>query len=336
MTPLPTRAVGSTGVELSEIGFGAAGLGNLLRETSEEDARASVDEAWDLGVRSFDTAPHYGLGLSERRLGAALRDRPRDEFILSTKVGRLLRPNPVPTPRDDDGFIVPGDLHRVWDFTADGVRRSLDESLDRLGLDRVDIVYAHDPEMHSAAAGVQALEALGELREAGVVRAIGVGTNSAEQVASLCATGLADVIMLAGRYTLLEQAALETALEPAADAGVAIVAVGVFNSGLLSRPAPDTRSTYDYGRVSAAVLYRAERLAAVCREHGVELPDAAIAFPLRHRAVVSIALGMRTAGQVAENLARYSRSVPDALWSDLVSSGLLDPRSTPTDRNGHR
>lgn len=333
MTPLPTRAVGSTGVHLSEVGFGAAGLGNLLRETSEEDARASVNEAWELGVRSFDTAPHYGLGLSERRLGAALRDRPRDEYVLSTKVGRLLRPNPEPTPWDDDGFAVPGDLHRVWDFTADGVRRSLDESLDRLGLDRVDIVYAHDPEMHTATSGQEALEALAELRAEGAIRAIGVGTNSADQVAALCATGLPDVIMLAGRYTLLEQSALASALEPAAEAGVAVVAVGVFNSGLLSRPTPDPRSTYDYGVVPPAVLARAERLAAICRDHGVDLPDAAIAFPLRHRAVVSVALGMRSAAQVAGNLARYHRVLPEALWSDLAAAGLLDPRSTAQDRN---
>jgi D-threo-aldose 1-dehydrogenase len=324
MSEMPRRVLGASGLALTEIGFGAASLGNLYRETGEDEAAAAVDRAWERGIRYFDTAPHYGLGLSERRLGAALQGRPRDEFVLSTKVGRLLERNPRPTELDTDGFVVPGDLHRVWDFTADGVRRSLDASLDRIGVSHVDIVYAHDPDQCSDAAAREALAALAGLRDQGVVRAVGVGTNSTEQLAELIDEGLVDVLMLAGRYTLLEQDALFTVLEPARRAGVAVVAVGVFNSGLLSQRRPSPDAHYDYGPAPAELIARTERLADVCERHGVRLPEAAIAFPLRHPAVVNVTLGMRTAAQVDSNLERYARPVPEELWSELDALGPLE------------
>src|SRR5665647_3031721 len=205
MTTLPTRVIEACGLRMSEIGFGASTLGNLHRAMTDDDAHAAVRHAWHRGVRYFDTAPHYGLGLSERRLGRALAEYPRAAFVVSTKVGRLLEPNPEPTALDDDGFVVPGDLRRVWDFSADGVRRSLDGSLTRLGLDHVDIVYAHDPDQFRAGAAREALEALAELRSQGVVRAIGVGTNAPDKIPDLFTSGLPDVVMVAGRYTLLEQ-----------------------------------------------------------------------------------------------------------------------------------
>ena len=296
---------------------------STVQRRTRKPSRA-VTQAWESGIRYFDTAPHYGLGLSERRLGEALADYPRDEYVVSTKVGRLLEPNPKPTELDDDGFVVPGDIRRVWDFSPDGVRRSLDDSLRRLGMDHVDIVYAHDPDQFNEGAARQALEALAELRSQGVVRAIGVGTNTADQLADLFRDGLLDVAMLAGRYTLLEQTGLAAALEPARAAHASIVAVGVFNSGLLSaaRPAPDAR--YEYAPAPAEVLVRAGRLADACERHGVTLPDAAIAFPLLHPAVSSVTLGMRSAEQVRVNVERYRRRVPDELWADLVAEDLID------------
>ncbi len=218
MNEIPTRRLGSTSLRLTEIAFGAASIGNLYRATPDDVASDAVERAWDAGIRYFDTAPHYGLGLSEQRLGRALAAYPRDEYVVSTKVGRLLERNSHPTPRDSEGFDVPGDLRRVWDFSRDGVRRSLDESLQRLGMDHVEIVYAHDPDQFRKGAARQGLEALAELRSQGVVRAIGVGTNSVDDLADLFRDGLIDVAMLASRYTLLEQAGLRSVLQPALEA----------------------------------------------------------------------------------------------------------------------
>ncbi|WP_439688918.1 aldo/keto reductase [Curtobacterium sp. SP.BCp] len=304
--------------------FGGAGIGNLLREVSDEDARAAVDAAWDVGVRGFDTAPHYGLGLSERRLGTALAGRPRSEYFVSTKVGRLL----VPGRGDGDdlasgGFAVADDTVRQWDPSPSGVRRSLDESLVRLGLDHVDVAYLHDPDVYSLTDGLtQALPTLAELRDAGVVRAVGVGSNSVEALAAAVETGLCDVVMLAGRYTLLEQPAAAL-VDRCAELGVDVVAVGVYNSGLLSSPRPAPGATYDYATAPVHLVERADAIADVCERHGVTLPDAALAFPRRAAAVRAIALGAQSASQVRQNAERAAAVVPDALWDDLRAAGLL-------------
>ena len=304
--------------------FGGAGIGNLLRPVSDDDARAAVDAAWDAGVRGYDTAPHYGLGLSERRLGAALAGRPRSDYLVSTKVGRLL----VPGRGDGDdlepgGFAVPNDLVRQWDPSPSGVRRSLDESLGRLGLDHVDIAYLHDPDVYSLPDGLtQALPTLAELRDEGVVRAVGVGSNSVEALDAAVSTGLCDVVMLAGRYTLLEQpaAALVARCE---ELGVAVVAVGVYNSGLLGVDRPGAGATYDYATAPGSLVERANAIADVCERHGVTLPEAALAFPRRAAAVRAIALGAQSADQVRSNVARAAAVVPEALWDDLRAAGLL-------------
>jgi D-threo-aldose 1-dehydrogenase len=302
--------------------LGAAGIANLLREVTDDDARATVDAAWDAGVRGFDTAPHYGLGLSERRLGAALADRPRSSFTLSTKVGRLLVPGPG-DGTDDEGFAVPNDLVRQWDPSAAGIRRSLDESLGRLGLDHVDVAYLHDPDVYDLAAGLaQGLPALAALRNEGVVRAVGVGSNSVDALSAAIETGLCDVVMLAGRYTLLEQPAAAL-VERCAELGVVVVAVGVYNSGLLSRPAPADDATYDYAAAPPELVERARALAAVCERHGVTLPEAALAFPRRAAAVRTVAVGAQSAEQVRENAARAAVAVPEALWEELREAGLL-------------
>ncbi|MRX44737.1 aldo/keto reductase [Agromyces kandeliae] len=313
-----------SGAALTELGFGAAQLGNLYRPTGDDEARAAVDAAWAAGIRYFDTAPHYGLGLSERRLGEALRDRPRDEFVLSTKVGRLLVPSGSPEgTMDDGGFAVPATLRREWDLSRDGIRRSVDESLERLGLDRIDIAYLHDPDDHGSQAHAEAIPALIELRDEGVVGAIGAGMNQSAMPTEFVRRHDVDLIMLAGRYTLLEQGALDDLLPLALERGVGIVAAAVYNSGLLSKPRPAADATYDYGPAPADVLARANAIADVCEEFGLSLPDAAVAFPLRHPAVVSVVVGMRTADQVASTADRYRAEIPEEFWRALSRRGLV-------------
>ena len=224
---------------LTGLGFGAAPIGNLYRPINDATAAGAVAAAWDGGIRYFDTAPHYGLGLSERRLGSALQDKPRNEYVVSTKVGRLLRPNPSPRGSDLEagGFAVPDDLIRIRDYSRSGVLRSIESSLDRLGLDRVDIVYAHDPEHHMNAAISEAIPALIELRNQGAVGAVGAGMNFVEPLRRFVAETDVDVIMVAGRWTLVDQSA-EPLLGECAHANVAVVAAAPFNSGLLARPLP--------------------------------------------------------------------------------------------------
>jgi len=331
MSVLPSRELGTTGVAVTTLGFGGASLGNLYRETSDAEAAGAVERAWDRGIRYFDTAPHYGLGLSERRLGAALRGVRRDDVVLSTKVGRMLVPNSIPTVRDTEGFAVPGDLVRRWDFSRDGILASLEQSLARLGTDRIDVAYAHDPDQCSPGSAREALETLRDLQRQGAIGAIGVGTNAVEGLRELIDDGLLDVIMLAGRYTLLEQPALSAVLEPARQAGVSVVAVGVFNSGLLASARPRQDAKYDYGDAPAHIIERARRIAELCEAHGVDLPTAALAFPLLHPAVVNVTVGIRTATQADENADRFQTHVPGALWSDLVAEGLLDSLTVPSE-----
>ncbi|GAQ63764.1 D-threo-aldose 1-dehydrogenase [Streptomyces scabiei] len=320
---LRRRTVARTSVALTALGFGAAVIGNLYRATSAADAAAAVDAAWDAGIRYFDTAPHYGLGLSEQRLGAALRQRPRDEYVVSSKVGRLLVRNERPQGVDSEGFVVPDDLRRQWDFSRDGVLRSIEDSLRRTGLDRLDIVYVHDPDDHWRQAADEALPALAELRDQGVVGAIGAGMNQSAMLARFLRETAADAVMLAGRYTLLDQSALDDVLPAARDAGKSVVAAGVFNSGLLSRPRPADGMKYDYQDAPRELVARARAIAEVCEEHGTSLPAAAIAFPATHPSTVNVTLGMRDRAQVTQNAALQRSAVPGALWDDLRDRGLI-------------
>ncbi|MFF7266737.1 aldo/keto reductase [Streptomyces sp. NPDC008159] len=335
-----TRTLGRTDVEVTELSYGAAGIGNLYRPVTDEEATAAIDAAWDAGIRTFDTAPHYGLGLSERRLGDALRDRPRDTYTVSTKVGRLLVPADGDGAGDGDdlanGFAVPATLRRVWDFSADGVRRSLEASLDRLGLDRVDIVLLHDPDDHAEQALDEAYPALERLRGEGVVGAIGVGMNQSALPARFLRETDIDVVLLAGRYTLLEQEGLTELLPEAAARGRSVLIGGVLNSGLLTDPAPG--ATYDYAPAPEPVLDRARRLKAVTERHGVPLRAAALHFPLGHPAVASVLTGARSTGEVRDTVEQLRAPVPAALWDELRAEGLLapdvpvpTPRTTPLD-----
>ncbi|SDH04155.1 D-threo-aldose 1-dehydrogenase [Leifsonia sp. 98AMF] len=327
MTPtLPTRTL-RTGTDLTELGFGAAQLGNLFRETTDEEAQRAVNAAWEEGLRYFDTAPHYGLGLSEHRLGRALRETPRDRFALSSKVGRLLVDSPESADRlDDDGFVVPASTRRVWDFSRDGILRSVEQSLARLGIDRLDIAYLHDPDDHWEAASTTGVDALVELREQGVVGAIGAGMNQSAMLAEFVRRTDVDVVMVAGRFTLLDPSALDDLLPVAAERGVGVVAAAVYNSGLLSSETIDPAAHFDYGSAPAEVIERARRIAEICRDHGVSLPAAAIQYPLRHRAVVSVVTGMRTEDHVRSTVDRYRADIPEALWEELDAAGLApDP-----------
>ncbi|MEU7481589.1 aldo/keto reductase [Lentzea sp. NPDC042327] len=307
------------------LGLGGSALGNLYRPVSDVDARATVDAAWQAGVRYFDTAPHYGLGLSERRLGAALADRPRSEFVISTKVGRLLEPRDSGGDDLAEGFAVPATHRRVWDFSADGVRRSLEASLTRLGLDRVDLVYVHDPDDHAEQVLREALPALAELKAQGVVRGIGVGVNRWEVAEPFVLAHPLDHVMLAGRYTVLEHAATLDFLSLCAERDVSVVAAGVFNSGLLARHEVPADATHDYTTAPPALVERARRIAGVCRRHGVPLPRAALHFPFGHPAVRAVVVGARSAAEVTENVAMAAGDVPAGVWSDLRAENLLSP-----------
>ncbi|MFJ9907429.1 aldo/keto reductase [Streptomyces sp. NPDC101152] len=329
------RKIHHTSVSLTDLGFGASVIGNLYQVTAVEDATAAVEAAWEAGIRYFDTAPHYGLGLSERRLGAALRDRPRGEYVVSSKVGRLLVPNDQPRGVDDEGFVVRDDLRRRWDFSRDGVLRSLEDTLERTGLDRLDIVYLHDPDDHWQQAADEAMPALAELRDQGVIGAIGAGMNQSAMLARFLHETAADVVMLAGRYTLLDQSALDDVLPAARALGKSVVAAGVFNSGLLSRDRPAEGMKYDYQDAPPALVARAQAIADVCAAHGTTLPAAAIAFPYTHPGIINVTLGMRTSEQVRRNAELHDQHVPDALWDDLRAQGLIRS-DVLTGRDGER
>jgi D-threo-aldose 1-dehydrogenase len=326
--PLPTRPLGRSAVRVTELSFGGAAIGNLFAAVTDEAARAAVDAAWDGGIRTFDTAPHYGLGLSERRLGEALRGRPRDEYVICTKVGRLLEAVPAgpdgAAVTDTEGFAVPASHVRRFDFSADGVRRSLAASLDRLGLDRVDIVLIHDPDDHGELAISEAYPALEKLRAEGVVGAIGVGMNQAAMLTRFVTQTDIDVVLVAGRYTLLDQSAADELLPAAERRGVSVIAGGVFNSGLLAAPAPG--ATYDYQAASGELLDRALRLERACAEFGVPLRAAAARFPLTHPAVASVLIGARSAAEISEAIALRVLDIPQALWNALASVGTTSAK----------
>lgn len=307
MDPTERVRVGTAELTVTRLGLGCAPIGGLYEAVSDADALAVVDCAWENGLRFFDTAPLYGSGLSERRLGLALQGRPRDDYVLSTKVGRLLRSgtaNPL--------FPDAPPLEPYFDFSYDAARRSLDESLERLSLDRVDIVFVHDPDDHFEEARTGAYRALQRLRDEGVVRAIGVGMNQSQLLARFARETDVDCLLLAGRYTLLDTQALDELLPLCLERGIAVVAGGVFNSGVLAG-----EPRYDYEPAGNAVLARARRLADVCARWDVPLQAAAVQFPLGHPAVACVLAGCRSSAEVAEDVRLFELDLPEALWDDL-------------------
>jgi D-threo-aldose 1-dehydrogenase len=324
---VPVVDLGRGGLRVSALSLGTAPLGNLFAPVAEEDAAAAVRSALEAGLTYVDTAPHYGLGLAERRLGRLLAGLPRDRFVVSTKVGRLVRPLAPGETADPEGFADTPPAKRVWDFSGDGVRRSLEESLERLRLERLDIILVHDPDDHEREAYEQAFPALAELRDQGAVTAIGAGMNQAEMLTRFVRDLDLDVVLVAGRYSLLDQGALAELLPTCAARGTAVVVGGVFNSGLLADPRPG--ATFDYAPAAPELVDRAVRLAEVCARHGTSLRAAALAFPFGHPAVTSVLVGARSAAEVEDAVTSFERPVPDALWADLVASGLL-PDHVPT------
>lgn len=316
---------------LTALGMGCTGIGGLYQPTSEAGARSAVDEAWELGLRYFDTAPYYGFTLSEHRLGAALRERPRDAYVVSTKVGRLMKPDATVRPGEND-WAAPLPFRPMYDYSYDGILRSHEDSLQRLGLAHVDILFVHDIgrmthgdrhehywEQLTAGGGFKALD---ELRRSGQVSAIGLGVNEWEVVYDSMQEIDLDCTLLAGRYTLLEQASLSPLLDACERAGNAIVIGGPFNSGILAG-----NRKFNYMDAPAEIVRRVEQLEAVCREFSVPLPAAALQFPMAHPAVVSCIPGGRDVTQLRQNVAWFDMPIPAELWSTLKSRGLVDERA---------
>ncbi len=327
MTPVSRAAqlvpLGRTSLQVTRLGLGTAPLGGLYAAVGDEVARATVDRAWELGLRWFDTAPLYGSGLAERRVGAALAARPRDAYALATKVGRLLVPGGAP---EQEFWGETSGLAPVFDYSAAGTRRSLEDSLGRLGLDRVDVVHVHDPDEHVRAALEGAYPALAALRAEGAITAVGAGMNQAPALAELARAADFDCFLLAGRYTLLDQSGLADLLPLCAERGIAVIAGGVFNSGLLADPRPGAR--FDYNPVDDATLARALAVRQVCDRHDVPLAAAALQFPLGHPAVATVVVGARSPQEIADNVALFDLEIPGALWADLKRAGLL-PQEVP-------
>lgn len=325
--------LGNGGLTFTELGFGTAPLGNLYRAISEAEARATLIAAWDGGCRYYDTAPFYGLGLAETRLNSVLRGRDRDAYVLSTKVGRLLRVAPPEERAGIGKFFDTPNRAEVYDYSHDGVLRSVEHSLERLGVDRIDILFAHDLDIFThgtkAASDARIAElmdggyaAMVRLRDEGMVRAIGAGINEWEVCQTLAEQGDFDLFLLAGRYTLLEQEALTSFLPLCEARGIGTVLGGPYNSGILAT-GPRPGATYNYDPASPEILDRVGRIETVCRAHGVPLIAAALQFPLLHPSVVSVIPGGQSADEVRGSLAVLETPVPAALWSDLKAEGLL-------------
>jgi aryl-alcohol dehydrogenase-like predicted oxidoreductase len=333
VTLSPLRAddrvpLGRSGVEVSRLGLGLASLGGMFEPVDDAAATATIDRAWELGVRLFDSAPVYGYGRSETRAGTALRPRPRSAYVLCTKVGRLIEPGGTDTQAiwaDPPSGVGPR-----LDYSRRAVVRSLENSLARLGLDRVDVLHIHDPDLDYATALSEAYPALADLRAAGVISAVSLGVNHADVAARFLRDAPApgpDCVLLAGRYTLLDQTGLDDLLPLCADRGVTVMAAGVFQAGLLAEPRAG--AAYGYDSVPAVVLDRVHAVRAACARFHVPPLAAAIQFPFGHPAVSSVVVGARTPHEVAHNAAMLANPIPAALWTHLKDTGLL-PADVPT------
>ena len=335
---MQTRRLAARGgtLDLTILGFGGAPLGNLYQAISDAEARATLEAAWDAGIRVFDTAPQYGLGLSEERIGRSLRDRHRDDFILSTKVGRLISDCAPEEKADLPQFVGIPDRTFRYDYSYDGVMRSWEASRLRLGIERIDILLVHDVDVVSHGSQEASdrrvhelfddggYRALSEMQDAGMVKAIGAGVNEWQVCEKLLGLGHFDCFLLAGRYTLLEQEALDSFLPLCRERGVGIILGGPFNSGILAT-GPVEGARYNYAPASPEILRRVRDIETVCRAHGVRLIEAALQFVLGHPAVTTVIPGANSPDQVAANIALLQARIPAALWSDLKAGGLLRP-----------
>jgi len=311
------RPLGRRGVAVTAVGLGCAPIGNLFAAVSDDDARATVDAAWDAGIRYFDTAPLYGHGMSERRLGRALRTRSRHDYVLSTKVGRVLRP--TGSKRSATIFTDVGDLEPEFDFSRDGILRSLEESLERLATDRIDIALVHDPDDHEDEVLSHAFPTLLRLRDEGVVSAIGCGMNQTAMLERFVARIDVDCVLLAGRYSLLDRTGAELLAQCAARR-VGVILGGVFNTGVLIDP--DVYPTYDYAAAPPALLERARHLRSVCEARGIALGAAALQFAMRHPAVTTVLVGARSLAEVDLDLGYAATPIDDDLFAQLDSLAI--------------
>ncbi|MET0700483.1 MAG: aldo/keto reductase [Mycobacterium sp.] len=318
--------LGRTPLTVTALGFGATAIGGMYTEVSEETAHDTVAAAWAQGLRYFDAAPQYGRGNGELRLGRGLAGYPRDQYVLSSKVGRLLRAD---TPQHPDDYDTTGrpydagapDVATVYDYSRDGVLRSIEESLTRLGTDRLDIALVHDPDDYVDEALATAFPALIELRDQKVVSAIGAGMNQTAALERFALESDPDLFLLAGRYTLLEQAALQSFLPLCVERGIAVVAGGVFNSGLLADAGPGAR--YNYDPAPPDLIARARLLADVCHRHDIPLKAAALQFPVAHPAIAAVLTGARSRAEITENITLFDQPIPAELWSDLKAEQLI-------------
>ena len=329
------RRIGRRDLQVSGLGLGTAPLGGLYHDLTEEQALATVAAAWDAGVRFFDTAPHYGHTKAEHRLGDALRRYPRDQYVLSTKAGRRFVPRT--TPYDgSEGWQDPLPFEAIFDYTHDSILRSFEDSQQRLGIVEIDILLIHDigrvthgdknPVYWKQLTEGGGFRALDELRSAGVVKAVGLGVNEGAAVLEMMADFDIDCALLAGRYTLLEQATLDDLLPACEARGVSILLGGAFNSGILARGVQGDLK-FNYGAAPKEVIERVARLEAVCRAHDVPLAAAALQFPYAHPAVATVLTGARSVEELRENVASFERPIPVELWTALRDKGLLDPRA---------
>ena len=307
------RTLGRCGLKVTRLGLGCAPIGNLFSAVSDVDAAATIDAAWAAGVRLFDTAPAYGHGLSEQRLGRALAHHDRDSYVLASKVGRLLRPPSGTAP--PTMFVGAPPLVPTPAFSRDDVLRSIEESLVRLSVDRLDIVHVHDPDDHEDEALSDAFPTLVRLRDEGVIRAVGCGMNQAEMLDRFVERVDLDCVLLAGRYTLLDRRGADQLLPRCAERGVGVIIGGVFNSGLLIDP--DINQTYDYAPAQEAVVERARAMRSACHRHGVALADAAIQFALNHPAVSTVVVGARSATELRTDVDAAHVTIPPMLWDEL-------------------
>jgi D-threo-aldose 1-dehydrogenase len=319
VNPAETVKLGRTELTVTRLGLGTAPLAGLYRPVREEDALPVIETAWESGIRFFDTAPLYGYGLGEERTGKVLRSKPRQEFTLATKVGRLLRADAPAEP--GQSFFGTPPVNPVFDFSYDGVMRSVEESRERLGIERLDILHIHDPDSHFYDALHGAYRALDKLRSEGVIGAVGAGMNQAEMLTRFAEEADFDCFLLAGRYTLLDQVALKELLPVCVKRGVAIIAAGVYNSGILGDPKPGAH--YNYQDAPAELIDRAQRIRAVCDRHGVPLRAAAVQFPLGHPAVQMVVVGCRSVEQMQDSIRMFETEIPAALWDELKSERLL-------------
>lgn len=321
---IKTVALGRGGITTSSLSFGTAGIGNLFKVVTDEEAHDALGVSFGGGVRYFDTAPHYGLGLAEQRLGSFLKQKSRSEVIVSTKVGRLIRPNPsADGGLDDQGFAVSNALYRVLDYSYDAVMRSIEESLERLQLDSIDIVFVHDPDDHEKEAMEGAFPALEELRKAGKILSYGAGMNQSAMLARFASNTELDVVMCAGRFSLLEQPALDDLMPIAMRRNVSVVAAGVFNSGILATENPGPGANYNYAPAPEEVVARAQNLARACQQAGFSLPQVAAQFPFMHPSIKVVCLGARNKDQAQRNVNLYDSDVPRDFYLKLAQEGLI-------------